>query len=450
MVGQQGLGARSGLGEPLLYPRFKLDSRGALSSEDSEAQKALLKRQGSYVLAPTTSDMMLLLRHPAEGVSAQTPRVVLSGDASGFPISDLIAFLSQSRWTGIVRVLSPQGERTLTLKEGEARAATSEDSTERLGETMVRLGYLQRKVLDEVLREHPPSRIGRVLVERGVLQAHDLYKCMTQQVSEIFHSMVLCREGTFQLVDQPIDEKQGATLLQLSTQSLLMDSIRKIDELAHFRKKIPHGRMYVLKKKPSDGKLEPEEDEILALVDNQRSVLELAQAARFNEFDATKVVFRLIEGGFVQLQERPGSSAAPAAAVPEAKAPAPGAVAIDARKVVKTFNSIFGEIRTEVARQNMEKELVGAVNAALTNRALSQSPVLTGLTFDNQGTLPEDSVLRSFEATKAQLGSEPVASLKQALSDIMFFMLFQAGELLEAQADEQLARRVKDLLATLE
>jgi hypothetical protein len=29
-------------------------------------------------------------------------------------------------------------------------------------------------------------------------------------------------------------------------------------------------------------------------------------------------------------------------------------------------------------------------------------------------------------------------------------MLFQAGELLEAQADEQLARRVKDLLATLE
>lgn len=433
-----------------MYPRFKLDPRGTLSSDDAEAQKGLLKRHGSYVLAPTSTDMVLLLRHPAEGTPTDPPRVVLSGDAGGFPVSDLIAFLSQSRWTGIVRVLSPQGERTLTLKEGEARAATSEDATERLGEVMVRLGYLQRKVLDDVLREHPPSRIGRVLVERGVLQAHDLYKCMTQQVSEIFHSMVLCREGTFQLVDQQIDDKQGATLLQLSTQSLLMDSIRKIDELAHFRKKIPHGRMYVLKKRASDGKLEPEEDEILALVDNQRSVLELAQAARVNEFDATKVVFRLLEGGFVQLQERPGSAAAAPVAAVETKAPTAAAAAVDARKVIKTFNAIFGEIRGEVARQNMEKELVGAVNAALSNRALSQSPVLTGLAFDNKGQLPEESVLRSFEATKAQLGSEPVASLKQALSDIMFFMLFQAGELLEAQADEQLARRVKDLLATLE
>ena len=31
-----------------------------------------------------------------------------------------------------------------------------------------------------------------------------------------------------------------------------MDAIRKIDELAHFRKKIPHGRVYVTPKRPSD------------------------------------------------------------------------------------------------------------------------------------------------------------------------------------------------------
>jgi hypothetical protein len=32
----------------------------------------------------------------------------------------------------------------------------------------------------------------------------------------------------------------------------------------------------------------------------------------------------------------------------------------------------------------------------------------------------------------------------------MFFILFQAGELLESRADEDLALRVKELLATLE
>ena len=80
-----------------------------------------------------------------------------------------------------------------------------------------------------------------------MLQAHDLFKCVTHQVSEIFHAIVLCREGSFFLVDQPVEDKLGHNI-QLSTQSLLMDSIRKIDELAHFRKRIPHGRLYVLRK----------------------------------------------------------------------------------------------------------------------------------------------------------------------------------------------------------
>jgi hypothetical protein len=40
-------------------------------------------------------------------------------------------------------------------------------------------------------------------------------------------------------------------------------------------------------------------------------------------------------------------------------------------------------------------------------------------------------------------------AFRQALSDVMFFLLFQAGELLESRADEDLARRVKDMLATL-
>ena len=59
-------------------------------------------------------------------------------------------------------------------------------------------------------------------------------------------------------------------------------------------------------------------------------------------------------------------------------------------------------------------------------------------------------MLQNFTRCRDQLGSEPVASLKKALSDVMFFLLFQAGELLESRADEDLARRVKDLLATLD
>ncbi len=81
---------------------------------------------------------------------------------------------------------------------------------------------------------------------------------------------------------------------------------------------------------------------------------------------------------------------------------------------------------------------------------LTQIPVLFGLTFSEDGSLNSDKLLSQYEQMKTQLGSEPLGSLRMALSDVMFFLLFQAGELLEQRADEDLARRVKEQLATLD
>ncbi len=440
--------------------RFRIDASGQLVPAERQGAPALGGRGDSYTLMTGGSgDLLVFARTPAQGGTLpQPPRVVLSGDASGFPISDLIAFLSQMRWSGVVKVHAPGGERSVMMREGEVRGATSDDPAERLGELLIRLGYVERAQVEETLREHPPSKVGRALVEKGFLQAHDLFKCVTHQVSEIFHAIVLCREGAFFLVDQPVDDKSGHNI-QLSTQSLLMDSIRKIDELAHFRKRIPHGRLYVARKRGSDGKLEEDEDRVLGLLDGQRTLLELGRLAQLGEFDITKVVFRLLEGGFASLSERPLASAAPAAApeatkvVPaaaRARPEAPRAGAQDALAVVRVFNFIFREIRDEVAKQSMDREFIAAANAALANQALSASPVLAGLSFAADGSLPEGRMVEAFERHRAGLGSEPVASFKQALSDVMFFLLFQAGELLESRADEDLARRVKELLATLE
>lgn len=438
--------------------RFNLDSRGQLAPEGADAQRALSAHTGQFTLQPTSPDFLLFLRGQPTGGSRSGPRVVLAGDPSGFPLSDLIAFLSQARWSGVVRVVAPNGERTLALKDGEVRSATSDDPSDRLGEVMVRLGYVERGVVDEVLRDNPPSKVGRALVDKGALQSHDLFKCLTHQLSEIFHAVVLCREGVFTLIEQELDERAMGHSIQLSTQSLLMDSIRKIDEMAHFRKRIPHGRMFVARKRPSDGKLEEDEDRVLGLLTGDRTVLELAQAAKLSEFDVTKTVFRLLEGGYAQVSERPYAAAAAAAvaaatpaSAPEAPAGAkPTARSTDPLPVVRVFNFIFREIRDEVAKQSMDREFLAAANAALAGEALSASPVLAGIKFEPDGNLPEKPVLDNYARSRDQLGSEPVASLKKALSDVMFFLLFQAGELLESRADEDLARRVKELLATLE
>jgi hypothetical protein len=436
--------------------RFRVEGASQLvPADERHAQQApLTGRSGTYTLLPTSPDLLVLTRTPSQGGSAVTPRVVLAGDASGFPLSDLIAFLSQSRWSGVIRVNSPGGERSVVLREGEVRGASSDVPADRLGEVLVRLGYVQREQLEAVLREQTSSKLGRALVDRGLLQAHDLFKCVTHQVSEIFHAIVLCREGTFFLVDQPVEDRLGN--IRISTQSLLMDSIRKIDELAHFRKRIPHGRLYVAPKRPSDGKLEPQEDQVLAMLDGRRTLLELGQVAKLSEFDITKIVFRLLEGGFASLSDKPlgapARSASPSSpSLPVVRSPSgrTHAVPLDAGEVVRVFNRVFREICAEVSKQGLGHAFILSANAALANQGLSSSPVLQGLAFSADGSLPEAKLVEAYERHRAELGSEPLAAFRQALSDVMFFLLFQAGELLESRADEDMARRVKEVLATL-
>jgi Domain of unknown function (DUF4388) len=425
--------------------RIRVEPGGRLAA-DPEAGAQLEQRNGCFQLLPTSPDLFLALRVPPQGGKAGRPRVVLMGDASGFPLSDLIAFLGQLRWTGTLRVHAPGGERAVTFQDGEVRAASSEDPADRLSEVLVRMGHASRADVDDALRDNPPSRVGRALVERRLLQPHDLWACVSHQVSEIFHAMVLARDGAFTLVDQEPEERVGPSV-QLSTQSLLMDAIRKIDELQHFRQRIPHGQVYVTRRRPSDGKLKPDEDRLLGLASGQRTVLELAQAAKLSEFDATKVLFRLLEGGYATVSELKHTESIPP---PRRRTTSRSPETDPAVRVVNVFQGIFAEIIGEVSSHGRGREFVAAANAALRSHTLSESPVLHGLELGPDGSFDGTKLLEAYVKLRPRLGSEPSASLRQALSDVMLFLLFQASDVLgERRVDEELARRAKELLATL-
>jgi hypothetical protein len=408
----------------------------------------LVDREGSFFLQNTSPNWALFLRQPVvSSVTSESTRVVLSGDLSAFPFQDLVAFLGQTRWAGLLRVFGPGRESSLTIHDGEVRSAASDSQLDRIGEITVRLGYMTRAQLEALLAESPPSRIGKIMVERQMLKPHDLYRCLHEQVSDIFHAMMLTKEGTFVLLNAPIDEKALSHNLSLSMQGLLMESVRKIDELTQFRKKIAHSALVVSRKKGADGKLEDDEDRLLRHVDGTKSILELGTSTQVSEFDATRLVYRLLEGGYVSLID----PNAPRRTRGEKKASEAQAPSPEAAEVVETYSQIFKEIHLQVDKHGKLEQFVASASAALRGSAVSTSRVLGGMSFELDGSLSQTLVLEQYEqlCRDGNMGSEPLVSLKQALSDVMFFLLFQAGELLESNADEALAKRVKAMLQDL-
>lgn len=410
---------------------IRVDGRGAVVPENEAAQARLAERSGRFYLAPTSPDLLLGVRAPCSGGKGPTPRVVLAGDLTGMQLADLVAFLNQSRITGILRVVSPAGERAIVFKTGEVHGAASDDPADRVGEIAIRLGLVQRTQLEQVLAGNPPpGRIGRMLVEAGVLQPHDLWRCLQHQVSEVFHAILMAQEGAFMLVDQPVEDR-GA--LAINTQGLLMDAIRRIDEMKEFRKRLPSSRAFVVRVKPA-GKLEPQERAVYEAASGERTVAEIAQSLRLTEFDATKLLHHLVGCGYLAVSQAPQ----PATVVP--KEPT-------ADEVARVFNFVFREVLAEVRKVGMATEFVAAANGALAQQA-KKSPTLAGLAFNADGSL-RDGVLENLARQKLS-GSEASRALHETLSELMFFLLFEAGELIDPAADEDLSRRVKQLLSTIE
>ncbi|HET9594660.1 MAG TPA: DUF4388 domain-containing protein, partial [Anaeromyxobacteraceae bacterium] len=381
---------------------------------------------------PSAPDLLVARRQPAVGGPVPRPRCVLAGDLSAFPIADFVAFVHQSRLGGLLTVSGAGFDRSVVFRDGEVRGALSDAPGERIGDVAVRLGYLSEARLAEVAGAGPPP--GKVLVERGLVSAADVWKCLHEQVAAVFHAILLTREGVFTMVDEA--QPEPGTPLAVNTQSLLMDGIRRIDEMSLFRARIPGPDAYPRRRDPKVPiTLKPSEARILELVDGRRTVADVAREAHQNEFDATKILYHLSEAGYVEAAAQPSAARR---ATPEERLAA----------VADGLNAILAEIAAAVAAASGDA-LAPAVRAFLGDPASRYAPLWTHVSLRRDGAVETETVLGNLAAlpptalARLEPSRDPVRLLFAALRELMFFYLFQAGGRLARDADDRLARSVK-------
>jgi len=419
---------------------FDLDAHGRLVPAGDETRRALADRAGRFQLLPAVPDLLVARRTPATGGAAQGPRCVLAGDLGAVPIADFLGFVHGARLSGTLTVSTGAVDRAVAFRDGEVRGALSAAPGERVGEVALRLGLVTPAQLEQA--EGSGGPFGRALVERGHLGAAQLWRCLHEQVTAVFHAILTSREGVFALVDGAEVELPDAPL-SVSTQQLLMDGIRRIDELGLFRTRIPGPEAYLRRRQPRRPvALQPLEQQLLELVDGRRRLADLAAAAHLSEFDATKVLFHLAEAGYVEATLEP---AAVQAGDPQARV----------AEVTAGMNAIFREVAVHLSAARALEPVAGALRGYLSDPTSRFAPLWKGLVpgrdlaFDpaplalNLGALPGPALAR------LEPSGEPARLLFDALRELLFFLLFQAGERLGREADEGLSTEVKRRLEAL-
>ncbi|TYO96303.1 uncharacterized protein DUF4388 [Geothermobacter ehrlichii] len=233
--------------------------------------------------------------------------VCLAGTLGEITLPDLLSFFNMFRKTGILRFALLGGEKALYFREGEVVSATSTFPEEDLGEILFTLGKVDRETLDRA-RQFATSKspIGKILVERQVVTAKDLWQALRCQVETIVYDLFTFSEGSFSFAARSFDEEQIVTLA-MNTQNLIMEGLRRIDERGLFMEVIGSLDHCPVATGEGGGELSPAEQRLLERIGQGAAAeaREILRQSGLGEFDGLKVLFQLIEKKRVRMERPP-------------------------------------------------------------------------------------------------------------------------------------------------
>jgi hypothetical protein len=138
-----------------------------------------------------------------------------------------------------------------------------------------------------------------------MVASKDLWQATRHQVETIVYHLFTFHQGSFSFLAKSL-EKEEILRLSLSTQNLIMEGLRRVDESALYMRRIRSLDALVLPADPAAEGKTPAEQRLLALVRaGVRDGRELLSKSGLGEFDALRLLYQLLERGAVRLEAAP-------------------------------------------------------------------------------------------------------------------------------------------------
>lgn len=240
--------------------------------------------------------------------------MAIEGPLEELGIQDVLQLLELARKSGVLTVRSDRldDEAVIHFDKGTVIFAARRKSTRRLGQLLIRAGKLTEGELQrglEIQQQAPERRLAEILLEMGSVSDEDIEHFLRFQMEETIYEVMAWDQGYFRFDEGHTGESR--VLARIRVESLLMEGARRVDEWTMLESKVPSADA-IPALSPSVGEsptgapleLRPEEWEVLAEIDGERDVRQIAAALGKSTFDVAKMIFGLVGLAVVQIQER--------------------------------------------------------------------------------------------------------------------------------------------------
>ena len=156
----------------------------------------------------------------------------LSGSIETVSLAGILQLLCNEKNTGILRVKNQGTEYQIYLLDGNILYAIQSQKQARLGRLLIEDGILTDETLRQCLKTAQKEKLalGKVLVDKGHISFETLENYIYKQILEIFFELFQWESGEFVYHDIQYSMR-WLVVIKLNTLQLVMEALRKIDEL---------------------------------------------------------------------------------------------------------------------------------------------------------------------------------------------------------------------------
>ncbi|HET8761497.1 MAG TPA: DUF4388 domain-containing protein, partial [Nitrospiria bacterium] len=255
----------------------------------------------------------------------------LEGSIKDFGLSDIFQLIYVQQKSGLMSIEDGARRAGVGFVKGMVVSAQMDRSEgiERLGEVLVRSKRITRAQLDRALKaqEESGENIGKILVSQQSVSEEDLKKALRLQTLETVYRLFRWKEGRYSFDQRDIDYPKQY-IDPISTEHILMEGVRRLDEWPPIEKRIPSLQM-VFKQVPEkraeieqsappsapaksveddpfadldpepEGRFSAHEISVYHGVNGTHTVSELIELLQIGEFEVCKALANLLNAGLI-------------------------------------------------------------------------------------------------------------------------------------------------------
>jgi hypothetical protein len=239
--------------------------------------------------------------------------MAIEGPLQELGIHDVFQLLDLSRKTGSLRVVSElrDNEGVVLFENGKVVSASIRSNPHRLGDLLVRSGRLTDADMARAQEEQlkgDSRRLGEILVSLGLVTRKEIERQVRLQIEAVVFELMSWREGFFRFEEGLDGEDLRDATVPISTESLLMEGARRIDEWSRIADRVPNLSVIPYLTPPDEDHpaqldLLPTEWQVLSLIDGEHDLRAIATNVAMSEFDVARITYGLVSTGVIRLKQ---------------------------------------------------------------------------------------------------------------------------------------------------